>query len=136
MNIRERRAEDLEAVRELLESAGLPPHGLERTRGWVAEESRQIISHIALEETDDAAVLRSLVTLPEAQGRGIARHLIDLAETYAGSRTIFLRTKTVGPWVLRRGYTPIDSDQVPGGVWSTSEFEGTICSGYPIYKKG
>ena len=135
MNIRERRAGDLEAVRGLLETGGLPSKGLERTIGWIAEENGQIISHIALEEADNAVVLRSLATAPAAQGRGAARQLMDIAETHAGNRTILLRTKTVGPWVLRRGYALIASDQVPAGARSTSEFEGSMCSGYPIYRK-
>jgi amino-acid N-acetyltransferase len=135
MNIRERQAEDFEAVRALLEIGGLPAKGLERTKGWVAEENGQIISHIALEEADDAVVLRSLATAPAAQGRGAARQLMDIAETHAGNRAILLRTKTVGPWVLRRGYALIASDQIPQNVRSTSEFEGSMCSGYPIYRK-
>ena len=135
MNVRERRAEDLEAVRGLLETGGLPSKGLERTTGWIAEENGEVISHIALEEADDAVVLRSLATLPAAQGRGTGSKLMDIAEAHAGNRTILLRTKTVGPWVLRRGYALIASDQVPANVRSTSEFEGSMCSGYPIYMK-
>lgn len=135
MTIRERRAGDLVAVRALLEASGLPFNGIERTRGWIAEESGQIISHIALEEAEGAVVLRSLATAAAAQGRGIARHLMDLAEAHAGDRVILLRTRTVGPWVLRRGYSPIGSDQVPESARSTSEFEGSMCSGYPIYMK-
>ncbi len=129
MNVRERRADDLEAVRGLLETGGLPSKGLERTIGWIAEENGQIISHIALEEADDAVVLRSLATAPAAQGRGAARQLMNIAEAHAGNRTILLRTKTIGPWVLRRGYSLIASDQVPASARSTSEFEGSMCSG-------
>jgi len=135
MNIREKQPEDFEAVRALLVTGGLPAKGLERTKGWVAEENGKIISHIALEEAEGAVVLRSLATAPAAQGRGAARQLMDVAERYAGNRPILLRTKTVGPWVLRRGYVLIASDQVPQGVRSTPEFEGSMCSGYPIYMK-
>ena len=136
MNIRERQPGDLESVRALLETSGLPFNGIERTRGWIVEECGQVISHIALEEAGNAVVLRSLATVPAAQGRGVARKLMELAEAQAGNRPILLRTKTVGPWVLRRGYGLIASDQVPESVRSTSEFEGTMCSGYPIYMKG
>ena len=73
MNIRERQVEDFEAVLVLLEKAGLPSKGLERTRGWIAEENGQIISHIAVEEAEGAIVLRSLVTALAAQGQGVAR---------------------------------------------------------------
>lgn len=135
MNIRERNASDLDSVRTLLEAADLPIRGLERTRGWVAEEDGQIVAHLAIEEAADAVVLRSLVTAPHAQGRGIARALMDLAESEAGNRVLLLRTKTVGPWVLRRGYALVKSDQVPAGARETSEFEGSMCSGFPIYAK-
>ena len=135
MNIRERQPGDLEAVRRLLEANDLPFKGIERTRGWVAVEDGQVISHIALEETESAVVLRSLATAPATQGRGIARRLMELAETQAGTRTVFLRTKTIGPWVLRRGYSLVTSENIPASVRSTSEFEGSICSGFPIYMK-
>jgi N-acetylglutamate synthase-like GNAT family acetyltransferase len=135
MNIRERQPGDLEAVRRLLEANALPFKGMELTRGWVAEEDGHIISHIALEEAEGAVVLRSLVTAPAVQGRGIARRLMELAEAQAGDRTILLRTKTIGSWALRLGYSLIASDQVPASVRSTSEFEGSICSGFPIYLK-
>lgn len=135
MNIRERQPRDLEAVRGLLEANDLPLKGIERTRGWVAEDDGQIISHVALEETERAVVLRSLATASAAQGRGIARRLMDLAEAHAGERSLLLRTKTIGPWVLRRGYSLVDSDAVPASVRSTSEFEGSMCSGFPIYMK-
>ena len=135
MDIRERQAEDLEAVRALLETGGLPSNGLERTRGWVAEEKGQIVSHIAIEETEDAVVLRSLATVPAAQGRGLARRLMDLAESKAGNRAILLRTRTVGPWVSRRGYSLANSEQIPTSIRSTSEFEGSLCSGFPIYMR-
>lgn len=135
MNIRERQPGDLEAVRSLLEANALPFKGIERTRGWVAEEDGEIISHIALEETESAVVLRPLATRTTAQGRGIARRLMELEEAQAGERPLLLRTKTIGPWALRRGYSQIASDQVPASIRSTSEFEGSICSGFPIYMK-
>lgn len=133
MGIRERLESDFDQVRMLLENAGLPEKGIDRTRGWVAEENGQVISHIALEEMGDAVVLRSLATAPSSRGRGLARALMDLAEEQAGSRAILLRTKTVGPWVLRRGYVPAEPEQIPQSVRATSEFEGSLCSGFPVY---
>lgn len=133
MEIRERQPKDLESVRNLLEAAGLPFTGIERTRGWVAEEAGQIVAHIAIEETEDAVVLRSLVTAAAEQGRGIARRLMDLAEAQADGRVLLLRTKTVGPWVLRRDYKHASAEQLPVSAQSTTEFEGALCSGFPIY---
>lgn len=136
MNIRERQAKDLDSVRPLLEAADLPSKGLENTVGWVVEDDGCIVGHVALERTSDAAVLRSLVIKPSAQGRGLARRLMDQAESDAEGLTLLLRTKTIGPWAERRGYLLVaKSDSIPASVRGTSEFEGSLCSGFPVYIK-
>ena len=135
MNIRVRQPEDMDSVRALLEAADLPSKGLERTEGWVAEENGRLLGHVALEPTADAAVLRSLAVAPSAQGRGLARRLMDLAESEAGHRTLLLKTRTIGPWAERRGYFRANPDQIPESVKGTTEFEGSLCSGYPAYIK-
>jgi hypothetical protein len=60
---------------------------------------------------------------------------MDSAEAQADGRALLLRTKTVGPWVLRRGYRLASAEELPGSVRSTTEFEGALCSGFPIYIK-
>lgn len=133
MNIRARQPEDLDSVRTLLEGADLPSKGLECTEGWVAEENGRPVGHVALERTADAAVLRSLAIAPAAQGRGLARRLMDQAESEAGNRALVLRTLTIGPWAERRGYFRANPDQIPESILNTTEFEGSLCSGYPAY---
>jgi len=135
MKIRARQPEDLASVRALLEAAELTTKGLERTEGWVAEEDGRLAGHVALEKTGDAAVLRSLAVAPSAQGRGLARRLMDLAEREAGQRTLLLKTRTIGPWAERRGYFRANPEQIPESVKGTTEFEGSLCSGYPAYVK-
>jgi AhpD family alkylhydroperoxidase len=119
----------------MLEAADLPSMGLERTEGWVAEENGCLLGHVALERTKDAAVLRSLVVVPSAQGQGLGRLLMDLAEREAGSRTVLLRTRTIGPWAVRRGYSHAKPEQIPESIRGTTEFEGSLCSGFPAYVK-
>jgi AhpD family alkylhydroperoxidase len=60
---------------------------------------------------------------------------MDLAEREAGNRTLLLRTKTIGPWAERRGYFRANPDQIPESVRGTTEFEGSLCSGFPAYVK-
>lgn len=128
---------DRPAIDAMLQAEELPVTGLERTRGWVAEDNGTIVGHIAVEETSDAVVLRSLVVVPESRGTGVARLLVEQAEAAAGDRVMALRTKTVGPWMERRGYRLIaSSDLLPSSLRATSEFSGSLCSGYPIYLKG
>jgi amino-acid N-acetyltransferase len=101
----------------------------------VAEENGRLLGHVALERTGDAAVLRSLVVAPSAQGQGLARRLLGLAENQAGHRILLLKTRTIGPWVERRGYCRANPGQIPESVRGTTEFEGSLCSGYPAYVK-
>lgn len=135
MNIRKRTPEDRPAVDRLLQAVALPSAGLERTEGWVAEEQGEILGHVALERTPEVAVIRSLAVVPHAQGRGLARTLMDLAEREGGSRILALRTESIGPWVERRGYRRTTADQLPASVRTTTQFEGALCASYAVYAK-
>lgn len=135
MQIRTRRDSDLPWVVSLLESADLAPDGLDRTQGWVAEDQGRILGHIAAEMTFDAAVLRSLVVAPEAQGGGLGSELMQVAEQAMGSRVLVLKTETVGSWMERHGYVRVTLEQVPASVRATTQFSGTLCSQCPIYLK-
>jgi amino-acid N-acetyltransferase len=135
MSIRKRTAEDFPAIVPLLEAVHLPSQGLERTEGWVLEQAGQILGHVAIELTPDAAVIRSLVVGAASQGQGLGRQLLDAAEAHSGPRTLVLKTGTIGPWVERRGYIPATLGQVPASVLATTQFEGTLCSGYPLFMK-
>jgi SAM-dependent methyltransferase/GNAT superfamily N-acetyltransferase len=135
MSIRKRIPQDLPEAAMLLEAVLLPAKGLDRTEGWVIEEQGRIIGHVAIEITSDAAVLRSLVVDAAQQGRGLGRLLLDAAEAQVGQRSVILKTNTIGPWVERRGYRRTAQDQVPSSVLATTQFEGSLCAGYPVYIK-
>jgi len=133
MPIRKRNPEDLPSVLRLLEAVHLPAAGLERTEGWVCERDGQIVGHVALEATPDAAVLRSLVVEAAHLGQGLGARLLDAAEALAGARTLVLKTDGIGPWMQRRGYQPATLAEVPASVLTTTQFEGALCSGYPVF---
>lgn len=135
MRLRNRLPSDLEQVLRLLDAAGLPPDGLERTEGWVLELDERIVGHVATEATAEALVLRSLVVDPGHRGRGLGERLMAAAEASAGARVILLKTETVGSWMQRRGYQPTTLGQVPASVRETTQFSGSLCAGTPIYLK-
>jgi len=135
MCLRKRLPADLPQVIQLLESLGLPADGLEATEGWVMEDQGQITGHVALEETSDAAVLRSLAVDPRLQGMGRGGQLLSMAEAAAQGRIIVLRTQTIGPWMKRQGYIPSTLAQVPESVRETTQFSGSLCASTPIYRK-
>ncbi len=135
MDLRPRTAEDLPEVTRLLEAEGLAAEGLDLTRGWVVRVQGRVAGHVAIELTADAAVLRSLVVDPAHRGSGMAGRLLEAAEAAAGRRTLVLKTETIGPWILRRGYVPATREQVPSSVLATTQFQGALCACCPIYLK-
>lgn len=133
--IRRREAADQAAVIALLTAAGLPADGLERTVGWVAEAGGQLQGHVALEVTPEAGVIRSLVVAPTLRGGGLGRALLDVAEAALTTGPLVLKTDTIAAWVQRRGYRPVTLGEVPPGVRSTTQFEGSLCASTPVYLK-
>lgn len=133
--IRPREARDLPAVATLLEAARLPSEGLDRTRGWVAEQAGVIQGHVALESAPDAGVIRSLVVAPTLRGDGLGRALLDVAEAAASAGPLVLKTDSIAAWVQRRGYRPAALGEVPPGVRTTTQFEGALCAGTPVFVK-
>lgn len=135
MSIRKRTPEDFSAIARLLESVRLPAKGLDRTEGWVSEQDGRIVGHVAMEVTPDAAVIRSLVVEATRQGQGLGGQLLDAAQAQAGSRIQVLKTDSIGPWVQRRGYQPATLAEIPASVLGTTQFEGSLCSGYPVFMR-
>ncbi|HJV89907.1 MAG TPA: GNAT family N-acetyltransferase [Holophagaceae bacterium] len=133
--IRPREPRDLPAVEALLASAGLPADGLDRTAGWVAEEDGELQGHVALEATREAGVIRSLVVAPTLRGGGLGRALLDVAEAAVTTGPLVLKTDTIATWVQRRGYRPVTLGDVPPGVRTTTQFEGALCAGTPVFLK-
>lgn len=135
MRIRKRLPEDLPRVLDLLGQAGLPSDGLEKTEGWVVESEADLLGHVAGEPTPDALVLRSLAVAASHRGQGLGERLVAAAEGAAGGRLLVLKTDTVGPWMIRRGYRTATLGDVPASVRATTQFSGGLCAGTPIYLK-
>lgn len=135
MRLRNRLPEDLPKVLDLLAQAGLPAEGMEQTEGWGLETHKDLIGPVALEPTADAVVIRSLVVDPWHRGQGFGESLMAKAESSAEGRALVLRTDTIGPWMLRRGYRMSRLDEVPASVRATTQFSGSLCAGTPVYLK-
>jgi protein-tyrosine-phosphatase/N-acetylglutamate synthase-like GNAT family acetyltransferase len=72
----------------------------------------------------DAALLRSVVVLPDHKGQGIGettlRLLIEEA-TQAGARRGYLITTTAAPFFEKQGFTPVDRGFVPEAILATRQ---------------
>ena len=87
------------------------------------------IGFAGLEMLGEVALLRSLVILPGARGRGhgaaIVREMIAMAAT-RGVKELFILTTTAAPFFAKLGFRPIERRQAPASIASTPEF-ATLC---------
>ena len=70
-------------------------------------------------------LLRSLAVTHDNRGSGTGSALVEHVEAYArkqGVRVMYLLTTTAEEFFARRGYSPVDRNQVPDSIRSTSEY--------------
>lgn len=122
-------AEDLEMIRAILRSSGLPEGGIEDH--WrtflVARDGDAIIACGGAEAYQFAALIRSVAVLPEYKSRGIGRRLVrQLLDRLAarGLREFYLLTTTAEEYFKRRGFKVCDRDEVHPQLLASSEFQG------------
>ena len=64
-------------------------------RSWVAEDGSVVVGYLVIDRTGDAAHIEQVSVVPEAQGRGVGRGLMDHARRWAeanGFRSLTLMT--------------------------------------------
>jgi amino-acid N-acetyltransferase len=123
---------DYPAIAGLLAEAGLPLEGAEEAfgTGVVARDADRLVGAAAVELHGDAALLRSVVVVPDLRGTGLGGALVTAAEAVAaeaGARTVYLLTETAAAWFPRLGYTPVAREDISGAVIDSVEFT-TACS--------
>jgi len=124
-------AEDLIAIRALLELAGLPTSDLASAQPeFVAiREDGLLIAAGALQRFGSAALLRSLVVSPDRRGAGLGSsvvHALERAARQAKIERLILLTQTAAPFFALHGYRAVERDQVPAEVQGSEEFR-SLC---------
>ena len=124
-------AEDLTAIRALLEHSGLPTSDLESARPEFAviRENDRVIAAGALQRFGSWALLRSVVVAPERRGSGLGHAIVGELERLAGSRQIdrlVLLTQTAANFFTRRGYQVIERGSAPQDMRGSEEFR-SLC---------
>ena len=129
--LRNATAADMQAVRDLLDSNGLPTSDLtsSNARFTVVCEGDRIIGAGALEHFGKAALLRSVAVDAARRGQGLGRHIVKALENQAraaGIIQLVLLTQTARQFFEHQDYHPVDRVQVPETVQQSEEFR-SLC---------
>jgi amino-acid N-acetyltransferase len=122
------RSGDLEALTNLLRTAGLPVEDVsEELIGHflVASTGASLVGCIGLEIFSSIGLLRSLVVDGEFRGAGVGRLLVLALEAYARQRGIgelWLLTIDADRYFDKLGYCVRQRDEAPEAIRRTAEF--------------
>ena len=124
-------AQDLIAIRALLEHSGLPTSDLESARPEFAviRENGEVIAAGALQRFGSSALLRSVVVTPDRRGSGVGQMIVRELERQARAAQIdrlILLTLSAGEFFARQGYRPIERSTAPEEIQGSEEFR-SLC---------
>lgn len=121
-------AADLESIKALLTASGLPTAGVDEH--WktfiVARDGEKMVACGGAEAYQFAALIRSIAVDPEYRSHGIGRRIVrQLLDRLAsrGLREFYLLTTTAEDYFRKRGFKPIDRDEVHPQLLSSREFQ-------------
>lgn len=122
-------AEDVPAVRALLDGCGLPfaDVSADRQELVVATGAGALVGCVALERHGAAVLLRSLAVAPGWRGRGVGRALHDrILATAAlrGATAAYLLTTTAERFAAARGFERVERSAVPADVAASPQLRG------------
>ena len=122
-------AEDLFPIKDLLFASGLPTEGVDEH--WktfiVARDGHKIVACGGAEAYQFAALIRSVAVAQDYRSHGIGRRIVrQLLDRLAsrGLREFYLLTTTAEDYFRKRGFKPIDRDEVHPQLLASREFQG------------
>ena len=124
-------AEDLIAVRRLLERSGLPTSDLESARPEfaVVHQDGRVVAAGALQRFGTSALLRSVVVAPDRRRSGLGGTVVSELERLAraaGIGRLILLTQTAADFFARHGYRAIERSRAPEDLQASEEFR-SLC---------
>jgi N-acetylglutamate synthase-like GNAT family acetyltransferase len=123
---------DLDAVRALVDGAGLPLGGLEAQfpRAFVVARSQQsIVGCAALETHGRSGLLRSVAVAEAHRGQGLGACLVSdrlRLACVAGLDAVYLLTTGAAEYFARLGFVTADRRAVSKALAASAEFAG-VC---------
>ena len=129
-------AEDLIAIRALLERSGLPTSDLESARPEFAviHQDGQLVAAGALQRFGTSALLRSVVVAQDRRRGGLGHSVVTELERLAhaaGITRLILLTQTAADFFARQGFAAIARSTAPEDMQASEEFR-SLCPGSAI----
>ena len=132
---------DYPAINVLLQTATLPPDGIEpHLENFLVVRYPEavagpefLVGTVGLEIYGKSALLRSLAVHPDFQGIGLGTRLFDGIIEVArrkGITHLFLLTDTAENYFKKRGFVLVKRDKVPDDMKQSIEF-ATLCTSSP-----
>ena len=128
MAIAPAQADDLPAIRALLQSARLPQEDLTPAHLQdfvVLREGGTLVAVAGLERHGADGLLRSVAVAPDRRGGGLGAGLVQAVEAHAraaGLGALYLLTTTAADFFARRGYRRIERRDAPAPLQASREF--------------
>src|SRR5712671_5666555 len=122
-------AADLPAIKQLLIDNQLPTAGIDVH--WktfiVARDGDDVVACAGSEAFEFVALIRSVAVAESHRSRGIGRRIVrQLIDRLAsrGIREFYLLTTTAQPYFAKRGFKPIDRDEIHPQLLASTELQG------------
>ena len=127
ITLREASGDDLNRVESLLAANGLPSEDVRAKPGsfFVALSGEDVVGAGGVEVHGTDGLLRSLVIVEHARGRGYGKTVCERLEEYArerGVERLYLLTTTAAAFFRARGYEEVPRDEAPPAIRGTTEF--------------
>lgn len=128
--IRPPRADDLPALKALLDASGLPSSDLTEAHlkhFIILGQAGRVAGSVGVEPHGKDALLRSLAVETMLRGEGYGQRLLELMEERArddGVQRLYLLTTSADNFFLHQGYEPVARDSVPEAIRNTAQFAG------------
>jgi amino-acid N-acetyltransferase len=123
------RADDIPHIKQILAGNELPIEGVDEH--WktfiVARDGDDIVGCGGAEAHPVAALIRSIAVADSHRGRGIGRRIVrQLLDRLAsrGIREFYLLTTTAPDYFAKRGFKPIDRDEIHPQLLQSAELRG------------
>jgi amino-acid N-acetyltransferase len=132
LEIREARPGDKDAIRALLQKAGLPTETLDKGptlfyAGWM----QGLMAGVAgLEFYGNDGLLRSVAIVPELRGTGMGARLVEFMIAQAkmhGVKHLFLLTETAEGFFRKSGFETIDRSTITNPDLTQSSEFASVC---------